>query len=415
MIFTISETNYSTIGKFNSDYVVFDLEINPIWTEKEKFEYCKSNTGYYNNWTYDITSKKIKKQLFEWINELPENKRTKIEVIRYLMSKMKQIIEGKWDDNFLNGHLPSYWIGSEQIFENVPAKYGQCWCFAEVMTGLCKMLNIPARTIFGKNVLIDENLDGGIDFKEDLRKSEGDVNFSLINRQFLNRNLSELTTNSNSKNELWEELKIFDCGDTFWSIHYWNEAYIDGSWYTFDSTPGSYGKDILGPYSISESIGYDSEKILSMVNLPFRLWATETIIEGDNIVNIPYVYSIIYPHSFKRSKYLKLPKIMNIFDKGVDILTKHPEFKKINITQNYLLSDNNLNELYYKNTPLDGIFYIQTVYLDSLGNILHITRINSTINNIKDENIHGSYIKSYLLIELVENGNPRWFTFCKYC
>lgn len=425
VIASISESQYKNIGRYGDDYIIFNVEVHPLWSKNEINEYYKNNSGLYRNWSYDLTSRKIRKQLFDWIDEIPNDKRSKLEVIRYLMSKMSSLMVGNWSNNFDEGLTPTHWIGTEQIFIfrekiNHPVKYGQCWCFSEIMTSLCRMLNIPTRTVSGKNVLIDENLDHGIDFKEDLKKGESGVNMSLIGRDFLNQTLSNLVSGGNDKGELWDELKIFDCGDTYWSFHYWNEVFINGSWYAFDSTPTTINLSGIGPYSISKEDGFDSDKILSMVNLPFRLWATETIIEGDKAVNIPYVYSIIYPHSINKSKYLKLPKIKSLFDKKIRIITKNTDFPKhenVDITDNYLLSDSKLSDLYYRNSPLEGNFYIQIVHLDSIGNVLHIDRITSLNSNMKDKEsiIKGTYMKSYLLIEIVTKGQPKWLTFCKYC
>ena len=417
----LSETQYKCIGKYDNEYVIFDSETYHSWSKNEIYEYCRSNTGLYRRWSYDLKSEKIKKYLFEWIEEL-DDKRSKLEVIKHLMTHMSNLMVGRWETNFDGGLAPSHWVGTEQIFmsrekNNEPVKYGQCWCFAEIMTTLCRMLNIPTRTVSGRNVLIDENLDHGIDFKEDLMKGESTINLALINRQFLNQAMANLVSGGNNKGELWEELKIYDCGDTFWSFHYWNEVFIDGHWYSFDATPTNSNLTGIGPYSISKEEGYDADKILSMSNLPFRLWATETIIEGDKVVNIPYVYSIIFPHSSKKSKYLKLPKIIDIFNKKVIVSTKDCNSSNVvDITNNYLLSDNKLSKLYYSKLPLEGNFYVQIVHLNSIGNVLHIDRVNSTISEMKDREstIDGTYMKSYLLIEIVNSGFPQWFCFCKY-
>lgn len=421
----ISKSKHKNIGKYDNEYVIFDREINKSWSVGDTNEYYNNNSGYYRNWSYDLKSKIVRNQLFEWIEEIPEEKRTKIEVIRHLMTYMSSIMIGKWDDDFEDGYSPVYWNGTEQIFTvknatEEPVKYGQCWCFAEIMTSLCRMLNIPTRTVSGTNVLIDENSDHGIDFHEDLRKGEQEYNLALISKDSLNQSLSNLISNGDNKAEPWEDLRIYDCGDTFWSIHYWNEVHINGNWYAFDSTPAKVGFTGIGPYSILKEDGYDSDKIISMINLPFRLWTFETIIEGDKTINIPYVYSIIYPHSERKSKYLNLHKIVKIFDKKVKVLTKHSNFpliRDINITSNYLISDIKLSELYYSDSPLEGNFYIQIVHLNSLGNVLHIDRIFSSITDMKDKEsiINDTYLKSYLLIENVEKGiNQKWFTFMKY-
>lgn len=64
------------------------------------------------------------------------------------------LIEPKYeDDNFRGGMSPHAWTGSVQIIEEflrggaTPAKYGQCWVMAGLMTSLCRALGLPARPV----------------------------------------------------------------------------------------------------------------------------------------------------------------------------------------------------------------------------------------------------------------------------
>lgn len=419
--------------------IVFDDNFNLKWSQNEIHEYINGKNGHYNEWSYDLNSQTMRNIVMNWINELDYKNRSKRNIIRHIMCKISSensgddgLIVGKWEGSYkIDGKSPFYWNSSHSIFEErektgKPVRYGQCWCFAETMTSICRFLNIPTRTISGKNTLIDENLDGGIDFKEDLRKSDTiDIKFSLLNKNDLANSFNNLINGFSDKGESWENLSIYECGDSFWNIHYWNEIYLDNEWEIIDSTPiyKSFSNDdyknkkIGGPSKISSfngivnSLNYDFDRLFSMVNSPYRLWTTESIVEGNSIINIPFVYSIIYPLSEKMSVYIQSNKVKNVFKKVPIISTKNEV-----LTPNYTAPDDFLNSIYYKNAYFEGIFYIQTVFLDKIGNVLKVDRVNSTIDGFdkKIKHIPECYLISYLLIEKEYNNLPKWLTFCKY-
>lgn len=424
-----------TIGRYNVNGVVKDILFHAP-KDQELLEYVVGNSGYYGTWTYDLKSSKISKLTMEWIEELPHDKRDKRTVIRHLMSKMSSensgdtaLMVGRWGGRYTeDGHPPTYWINSSSIFEQrlktgKAVKYGQCWCFAECMTSMLRYLNIPCRTVCGVNIMIDENLDNGIDFKQDLRKDESEENtLTHLNKNYLDEMFNNLLNEQGSKSE-WDNLKIYDCGDSIWNSHYWNEVYIDGNWEVIDSTPTLIseidGKKMLGPSKLLEndSVSIDFDRFFTMVNSPFRLWATESIIEDDKIIDIPYVYSVIFPHSKKKSKYLNSPKILELFNKASSITMKS-HYQDINITSRYKANDNYLNKMYLSRFKFKDNLYLQTVYLDYVGNVIKVDRFKGTFEDhrkrtTQSENIvPGCYLISCLAIEL--KPNPEWIAFCSY-
>lgn len=442
---------YSFIGEDNKLYyrdVIFEKPDDNL----SNFINC--NIGYYGIWTYDIKSTKISKLTMEWVNELPENKRNKRSVIRHLMSKMcsensnNALMVGKWQGSYTeDGKSPHYWINSSSIFEKriktgQPVKYGQCWCFAECLTSMLRYLNIPCRTVCGTNIMIDQNLDSGVDFKQDLRKDETSDNILLrLNSDYIRNLFSSAINGVGFKSEL-DDLKIYDCGDSTWNLHYWNEVWIDDHWEVIDSTPvleslvkledEDKPKKILGPSSLlnetPESLDFD--RFHAMINSPYRLWATETIIEDDQLITIPYVYSVIFPHSVRNSRYLKLPKIMSLFSKGPKVSYKNNN-TVVDITSSYVSDDRNLRNKYLGELDLDpnSLIYFQTVYLDYFGNVLSVDRFKGTLLEHKSKEKHeicGVYLISCLAVKIEQSktdetdetdetdGTPKFFAFCEY-
>mgnify|MGYP000205048666 CR=1 FL=1 len=440
---------FSSIGRYNENDntydVIFNREYSDKWKQEERHEYHFGEYGYYNNWTYNLSSMYIRNLVMKWINEIPENNRNKINVVRYMMSKIsydnsgdESLLVGNWSGNYSNdGRHPTFWMNSNDIFheqsvKSKPVKYGQCWCFAECMTSICRFLGIACRTISGKNTLLDANLDNGIDFNEDLRK--GDTSgFILIEKENLNRKLSNLSNGTEDKGDILDNLKIYDSGDSYWNIHYWNEVFIDGEWWIIDSTPivesksnDEYnGMKFLGPTRVSSfknttsDIDFNFKNIFSMVNSPYRLWTTETIVENDEIVSIPYVYSIIYPHNKHMSVFLNTKNVTSLFNMKSKITTRISGKKqtlRLDISENYEAPSNILQEIYFNDMNFEGNFYVQVVYLNSLGAVLNIKRTNDKILSIDDfinDEVEGCYIVSYLFIEKTDK-NPRWITFLKY-
>lgn len=415
-------------------------------------EYLIGNSGFYGIWTYDLKSSKISKLTMEWIDELPLDKRDRRSVVRHLMSKMSSensdnaLMVGKWSGLYTeDGRPPTHWINSSSIFDQriktgKPVRYGQCWCFAECMTSMLRYLNIPCRTVCGKNIMIDENLDNGVDFKQDLRKDDNYSNTLIhLNKDYIDEMFTNLLNEQGSKSE-WENLRIYDCGDSTWNVHYWNEVWIDDHWEAIDSTPvlesevlneplgdNSKRKKILGPSSLldKKDDSVDFDRFFAMVNSPFRLWSSETITENDKLVDIPYVYSIIFPHSKSKSVYLKLPRLNDLFDKGPSVYMKS-SYHDVDITNHYRASETILETNYlskfYDSCKKDTYMYLQTVYLDYNGNVIKVDRFRGTIEEQRYREktyVLGCYLTSCLAIEIIDQEEqnkrrPKFIAFCSY-
>lgn len=464
-IFPFLKEDIKSIGRYKKTEsgityicdVIFGELISESWSIKEKEEYLSSNNGFYRNWTYDLSCSSMKEIVMQWIDEIPFEERNHRNVIRHIMSRMSSdnsgdngLIVGKWGGLYSDGRPPSHWTNSSSIFDErkktgKSVKYGQCWCFAECMTSICRFLGIACRTICGKNTLIDENLDNGVDFKEDLTKgSEDTTKFILLDKSSLLTSLTNLSKNIVDKGHPWEELMIYDSGDSYWNIHYWNEIWIPnfynelGEWEIIDSTPISNsisndlynGMKLSGPSKISDfnskSINvshenFDFYKLFSMINSPYRLWTTETITENEELISIPFVYSIVYPWNERISVYIKIPQVQKLFLFLPTISTRicgTPSTISEDITNNYKSPSSKLKNIYFKDAYLDGQFYTQRVYLDNLGNVISVNRKICTVFEMREDelknSINGCYLISYLIIEIVNSGKPRWISFCEY-
>lgn len=423
--------------------VTFNPEYDKQWSFDQKKDYFEGNSGFYKHWTYDINCTHMREMIMSWISDLPQNKRNKRNVLRHIMSYMSSenkdngLLVAKWDGLYYEdgAKAPGYWINSSNIFNDrhkskKPLKYAQCWVFAETLTSICRFLGIACRTVSGKNTLIDINLDNGIDFKEDIKKNEKSVEFVLLDKNHINNFLDDLIHERHSKSELWEGLKIYEAGDSYWNIHYWNEVFIDGHWQMLDSTPiiesevnDDYkGMKIMGPSNISNfydmqatSTDCDFDYLLSSINSPYRLWTTEAIVEDDRIIHIPYVYSLVYPHNEKISVYIHTNKTKLLFLNAPQVTTKTLTGIE-DITSHYISSAKALGDFYFKNSYLEGTFYVQLVYLDVLGNFLKVHRCTCVFDDIDSqlEDVIDAYLLSYLLIEIDIPGKAHWLAFCRY-
>uniref|UniRef100_A0A6C0BEG6 Transglutaminase-like domain-containing protein n=1 Tax=viral metagenome TaxID=1070528 RepID=A0A6C0BEG6_9ZZZZ len=489
----------SSIGRYTrnvdgKDYIldiVFD-RVEP----KLSSGYINGNFGNYNMWTYDLDCIEMRELVMEWIDMIPHNERDIRRVVRHIMYCMsydnigdKALIIGKWGSGCLiDGKPPTYWKNSKHIFTErkklgKALKYGQCWCFAECMTSILRFLGIATRTVCGRNTLIDENLDGGVDFVDELKKGdsldfESSDKWNLIDRSNIDLTMNNLVNGIQEKGESWDPKHVYKAGDSYWNIHYWNEVYIpineneiinsissinntNYSWEVIDSTPiipSTYDdlykeSKIAGPCKIQSfrlnnfENNYDFKRIFSMVNSPFRLWSVTSYIKDDQIIDVPYIYSLIYTFRKSISCYINNKRVNKLFNSLPKIYIKEYTtnyYNYVDITKNYIGSKEKIMEIYFKNIAfLEDDLYIQLVYIDILGNVLGVDIRNGTIEDeikkCNNEDIKkrfpSCYIVSYLIIENfngdfcfinnekndVNYGNikenhkkRRWSAFCEY-
>ncbi|XP_055977632.1 protein-glutamine gamma-glutamyltransferase 2 isoform X2 [Sorex fumeus] len=75
----------------------------------------------------------------------------------------KGVLEGRWDNNYMDGISPMFWSGSVDIlrrwkdFGCQRVKYGQCWVFAAVGCTVLRCLGIPSRVVTNYNSAHDKN------------------------------------------------------------------------------------------------------------------------------------------------------------------------------------------------------------------------------------------------------------------
>jgi len=465
-----------TIGRykklFNGNEYICDVVFNKITSDDDiNKNYLNNNIGYHQQWTYDLDCIEMKNIVMEWIDMLPKDKRTIRNVIRHIMHCMsydnigdKALFNGDLSNGYKNNNEPpTKWENSSQVFKarynnNKAIKCDQHWCFTECMTSILRFLGIACKTIYGKNTLLDDKINNGIDL---INESDDKNLWSLVDNDNINKSIKNLTNGITNKGESWNIKKIFRCGDSYWNIRYWNEIYIPSGntwgWEVIDSTPiiksisdDKYNSSkIAGPCKLSafknDSIlnnteNYDFKRLFLSVNSPYRLWKIETIIKNNISIDIPYVYSVIYPLSKKLSCYIKNSHINNLFENKPLISSKvydennHISIK--NVTSNYIGTNNLNRNIYYESiNKMDKNLYIQTVYLDKFGIVIGYNKYTGTLDDMilnKDKNVSkykNCYIISYLIIEnfngdfnlsldtslYIQNENKtKWIAFCEY-
>lgn len=471
--YPFTNDNIKNVGRYEKiigdEIYILDVKFTPFfsrkWTNLERIEYLNGENGIYKNWKYNLNSKIIIDIIMMWINELEESKRNTHNILRNIMNHLSYqnyneegLIFGNWDlSNIKNDEIdPKKWNSTLSIFEMYiknykSVKYGQCWCFAECMTSICRILNIPCKTLYGKNILIDEQLDGGIDFFFDLKKDSENERTQTIDFYSINKRnndfsifIQSLTPKDNFKPKTCDinNLKIYNSGDAYWNIHYFNQIFIrrDNTigWEIIDSTPifeskenDDYNKKkILGPCKLStfktnHVYNFDYEQFFSYINSPYRLWVSDTIIENDKIVNISYVNSIIYTLNPNDSVYIKSDISTNIFNFKPSILSINPNNGlETDYTSDFI--SEYTREKYFNNMPTSGVYYCQFVYLNDNGNIIYFQRGIQNLPIIKPIVDFEYYILSILMIENedieIESNEEKycneksthWFTYLEY-
>lgn len=450
-----SDIEIKSIGRYktekNGKSYVLDVIYEPVisnkWGYRQISEYFNGTYGLYKNWRYDMNNKNMRSIVMMWIDELPLYKRDRHNVLRHVMSKLSSdnagkdaLMVGNWSGNFDDSDvLPANWKSTGMIFDKRveigrPVKYAQCWCFAEVMTSICRFLGIPARTVMGKNTLIDEQLDNGIDFFEELRKNEDVENYILIKDKYNDRFINFVKGLEDQEKAIdTQDLHIYNSGDSFWNFHYWLEVYLpredSKGWEILDPTPlfrskeldDYHQKKILGPckqstFKTSNNQRYDFEQIFSFVNSPFRVWYTDNYIDKNGeLKNISFVYAFIYPFDKSNSVYINSKKIQKLFGFYPVIKTRDCTDRHLDdITDKYIPDD--IKAFYYKDLPIEGNYYIQYVFLDSYGNILNVISGDYELPHQVPKVGFKYYLVSILMVanDNLDSNCKRWFTYLEY-
>lgn len=190
------------VGRYNlNDYMVIDVvfgapDMRPH-SDKEKEEWLHGVNGIWSGWTYDLRSGPMTTLVMNFVNEIPENQRTPVKVVRHVLSccdstnRRDAFMCGRWDGCYDDGHHPTYWkccydLFCERALTNSPAKYAQCWVFSEMLTSIFRFLGIPSRTIYATNAHIDRHRDGGIDIGLTTPKGESKGSVERIESKVIN-------------------------------------------------------------------------------------------------------------------------------------------------------------------------------------------------------------------------------------
>lgn len=402
---------------------------------REYFEYLFGRDAIYHSWKYMYDDSNMIDFVMEKIENINPTERTTVNVLRYLMTEMSSknsttgLLEGKWGGTFIDGCHPADWKSPWEVFlkwslNKRPAKYGQCWVFAECFTTCMRFLGIPARTVFAKNSHINPDLDGSVDFFEDesFMKSEGEETdmyrrISNVNK-FITNSFAEEDSyvDTRYKDDIYDNTEIYSTSDSMWNIHYWCECIISRdnitfNWEAIDSCPyvtsiyDPYrSKYILGPCKISSIRSnlnertYDFEYLHASVNSPFRIWIKETTILNGEIITVPYVHSIVFPFYPKKSIMCTNKKLLKLLDKTVELSIKNHE-TTVNVTDNYKMSYDLLLRYILQNNPIifylddsqikitpvtdDEEYYVQQVLIDRSNTMSKIRRQKCKLDEIQ--------------------------------
>ncbi|GIW70068.1 MAG: hypothetical protein KatS3mg101_0815 [Patescibacteria group bacterium] len=418
----VSDTN--KLGRHKNEFTCVDVVFSTTETDER---------GFWNNWRYDLRES----TLAELVMSLVEGLENEYEVVRKLVVKVNEILEGCWDcEKFNENTSPLRWKRTREITREYhvnrsPVKYGQCWVFSELLTSMFRFLGIKSRTVFIKNARIDRGENSGIDielvttkgddfieldFKPSFSSVPCNDNFSAkVNRTFYHHGYKEMI-------DTWDYIVR---GDTKWNYHLWNEVFLDQEWCCLDGSPTRrtkiedkyYDHFGSGPVHVScikfgEVCNGDFDYFNSTVNSVFRYWRTEVIDNRPFVIPFKIVYSSDHQHPIK-------------------ILTNSTGvFGKIVIDRNYKPED--AKEHHLKNHPvliervgkkikllirkkLEGDFYFQFCQLrhnfDEYQVVsLNVKRLNRTMDYKLPKIRSDVNLLSLLMIDL--NTRKWWASVC---
>lgn len=411
-------------------------------------EYLSGTVGVCPGWKYDIDDSSMKEFVMEKIEEISIHNRTLIHIIRHLMccfsseNSSTSLINGRWDGNYSDGRDPIEWTHTSEIFREwlihkKPIRYGQCWVFSECMTCAMRFLNIPSRTIYAENSHINPSLTCNIDFfeEEPLTKSETRTTSRGLYRKIPNM---DNFLSFQDKSEPWEKCSFYDCDDSIWNVHYWNEIYIPNdndkfSWECIDITPSvvsleepKSGYKILGPCKVNSLVtgynrSFDFSYLNSSINSPFRIWTKETVVSEGEAITVPFVKTLIFPFYKHESIGPGACRSSLFLSKKVKVMTEVDGFFRSNITDRYKMSfsvlDSYLNEgipanfrilddiLEMTQNNIDDDFYVQQVSLDIYGSIISLKRQTCKLSNVE---LISYCSKAKFLSFLITRGKEFW-------
>lgn len=290
--FDINESKYES--KYTRAFIMF----NP----KSKLDCINSNDSknlgnlhkiIYNNinnttlLTFDIDDLLCKRMIYDLLKKTYYT----TNIVEFVRNVAKIV---NYDDDY--GIIFANWKNNSNIIKDTSLKtilnkyiyrtdineYGQCFTFAAVLCGILRHFNIPSRTVTCMNAFHDGDQDGNI------KQTQQDVFVKFAQSPQTNKD------------------------DFLWNFHVWTECFLNGEWYSIDSSPvytNIVGECVIGPSKVK----YIKENIY--LNDDYNY---DTIIFGNTVGNNSNNYNL--------NKYIKLYTCQN--NKIIDLTNTYKSYQK---------------------------------------------------------------------------------------
>lgn len=287
------------------------------WDEMQSQIYTKSNIGTWPLWRYDYMTNVVSTMAMYLLQDLPAVDRIGWKIARHLASKLDQsnfsqgVIHGNWNGSYEDATNPGDWKSSAQVcyvrlLTGSPAKYGQCWVFAETLTAMCRFLGIPARTVQAYGANIDIGCNGGNDYlgssigKSSVRLSDDEIIREVTRVRMGTERVKDpvIPKAQPVATSSIDIVSLIKAGDSSWNFHIWTEVWTPRGWEIIDPSPipevktendGIYsGKRFFGPCPITKirdgiRSPFDYGFLFSAINGVPREWE-QTLFQGEKII-----------------------------------------------------------------------------------------------------------------------------------
>ena len=184
-----------------------------------------NNIYYPSLWTFDIDDLLCKRMIYDLLKKTYYSANI-VEFVRNIGKLVNYnddygLIYASWRNNSNIMEVTSLnTILNKYIYRTDINEYGQCFTFAAVLCGILRHLNIPSRTVTCMNAMHDGDQDG---------------NIKLTQQDVFQKFAQSPQTNND---------------DFIWNFHIWTECFLNGEWYSIDSSPvykNIDGECIIGP------------------------------------------------------------------------------------------------------------------------------------------------------------------------
>ena len=418
----------------------FNIDVSKL-SRDEKEEGLNGDFGNIHNWLYTLNSRLIQDEA----NRIARGK-SPLEYVDAAANFVSNLMVGNWSKDFSGGNPPGFWQSTHQVFEKhaecqSSVKYGQCWCYAEVMVSMCRAVGIPSRSVCARNSRYDKGNDGGIDVGIVPHKGEG---FSYVPINIDDSIHDMIYADKGDEDEIevvppvqeqaaaasaepfdlstLDVATLVDSGDSVWNFHVWAEVYVDGQWYAVDATPLEGEAPKHGPtriHAVRDAIFAepDYKYFNSAVNGIYRFWQTETLANS---------VTITYP------KTIDMSCLTNLGDSHrVIVSTKTPGSRNgfVEVTDDYKVDPSLVEPHYYAEFPFvlakdhgrivaeirpahaRGHYYTQICLLNANGNIINYRRkiVSDLAHEIKIPKNNGSGVAYSIVTVLIGDKEHKWW------